>query len=103
MNLNPSQMSTQPDLPSIRAELEVTYSEFLYLFEALAANDWNRKGETSAWSIKELVAHLTWSIEQLPKKKKAPRHAKGMYNFPDWLAKPLNIIVSRGYAWRNSP
>ncbi|HEY8745778.1 MAG TPA: DinB family protein [Chloroflexota bacterium] len=89
---------TKPDVAAIREALARTQGEFQALLASLAPGDWRRKAAASAWSVGELIAHLTWSVEQLPREITAARRGNGMFNMPAWLRDPLSLIYTRWLA-----
>ena len=89
------QFSPSPDRPALRSELEATRSAFQALAESLSDDQWQQKSPASAWSVGEVLVHLTWALEQLPKEVASARRGKGMFNFPKWLADPLSYWITR--------
>ena len=95
--MNGSTVTTPPvsDRATIRAELAEAQATFQALLGTLSQADWRRKSPASAWSVGELVAHLTWSVEQLPFEIAAAQQGKGMFNMPGWLRDLLNLWYTR--------
>jgi len=90
-------LQSQPscDRAALRSELEATRSAFHALVESLSDQHWREKSPTSAWTVGEVLVHLTWALEQLPKEVASARRGKGMFNFPKWLADPLSYWLTR--------
>ncbi len=97
-----STTAPKPDVMAIRGELTQTHAAFATLLASLSPGDWRQEGAASAWSVGELIAHITWSVEQLPREIAAARRDKGMFNMPAWLRDPLSLVytrwLARGYA-----
>ncbi len=96
-----STTATMPNVAAIQEELVQTQAAFQSLLISISPGEWRRKGRGSAWSVGEMIAHLTWSVEQLPREIMAARRGKGMFNMPGWLRDPLSFAytrwLSRGY------
>ena len=79
----------------IRAELEATRAAFLELLAGLSDADWRRPTRNPAWAVGELLHHLVWSLEQLPREVASARRGKGMFNLPPFLRDPLGALYTR--------
>jgi hypothetical protein len=82
------------DRDALRSELEATRSAFHAFIESLSDDRWHQRSPTSAWTVGEMLVHLTWALEQLPKEVASARRGKGMFNFPKWLADPLSYWLT---------
>ena len=87
-----------PDVAALRKELAQTQQAFQAVLVSLSPDVWQMKVKASAWSVGEMVAHLTWSVEQLPREIAAARAGRGMFNMPGWLRDPLNLVYTRWLA-----
>lgn len=86
-----------PDRAALRAELEATRAEFHRLLNATVRH-WHEKSSTSAWTRGEVLVHLAWALEQLPKEVEMARRGKGMFNMPKWIADPGSYWMIRWQA-----
>lgn len=87
---------------ALRAELAAAQSDVHHLLDSVSDADWGRRSANRAWTVGELLAHLTWSLEQLPREVERARQGRGMYNLPPALLGPLNVLVTRLYARRHT-
>jgi hypothetical protein len=89
--------SAQPlvDRAALRAELEATRTRFRTLVESLSEERWRQPCPGSAWTVCEVMVHLTWALEQLPAEVESARHGKGMFNYPAWFADPASYWINR--------
>ncbi|MEX2159086.1 MAG: DinB family protein [Dehalococcoidia bacterium] len=85
---------TQPDRSALRAELESTRKDFHELLVSLSDEDWKKKSANPAWSVGQLVWHLTWGLEFTPKAVGYCRKGKAP-NPPSWLVAPGNVLITR--------
>jgi len=99
--MNGSPPSVDPTL--LQSELEATRQAFHALIESLPADRWRQPSPSSAWTIGEVLVHLTWAIEYLPQEVEQARHGKGMFNMPKWLAAPLSYWYVRWLARNADP
>src|SRR6266508_1629931 len=83
------------DRGTLLSELEATRTAFHALVRSLSDDRWHQKSPTSAWTVGEVLVHLTWALEQLPKEVASARRGKGMFNFPKRLADPLSYWLTR--------
>ena len=83
-------MQQAVDRSALRAELETTRDTFRAMVGALSDEQWHRKSQGSAWTVCEVMVHLTWALEQLPKEIASARQGKGMFNYPG----PVSDVVS---------
>jgi uncharacterized damage-inducible protein DinB len=99
--MNGSQFSS--DRARLRSELEATRQAFHALVESLPADRWRQPSLSSAWSVGEVLVHLTWAIEYLPREVEQACRGKGMFNLPKWLAEPLSYWYVRWLARGAAP
>ena len=90
--------TSTPDRAAIRAELEATRDAFLRLVDSLSDADWHRKSPSSDWTLGEILVHLTWSLEYLPREVACALQGKGMFNMPKAVADPLSLFYMRWLA-----
>lgn len=94
--MNGSQSSVNRAL--LRSELEATRQAFHALVASLPAGRWRQASPSSAWTVGEVLVHLTWAIEYLPSEVEQARRGKGMFNMPKWLGDPLSYWYVRWLA-----
>jgi hypothetical protein len=87
-----------PDRTAIRAELEATQAAFHHLIDPLSDADWSRKSPSSEWTLGEILVHLTWSLEYLPREVTHALQGRGMFNMPKVVADPFSLIYMRWLA-----
>jgi hypothetical protein len=71
---------------ALRAEIEATRDAFRSLVASLPENRWREVATGSKWNGRQLLEHITWSLEQLPKEIESARNERGMFNYPKVLA-----------------
>jgi hypothetical protein len=86
------------DRVAIRAELEATRLAFRTLLDATSDERWCRTSPTTKWTEGQVLVHLTWALEQLPKEVASAGRGKGMFNYPKRLADPLSYWYTRWIA-----
>jgi hypothetical protein len=92
-----------PDWAALRASLEATRAAFHQLLDAAAGDRWRARSSTSAWTVGEVLVHLTWALEYLPKEVAMARQGKGMFNMPKWFADPASYWLIRWQARQSNP
>lgn len=90
-------VSAQPrvDRAALRAELEATQAQFRTLVQSVSEEQWRQRCPGSAWTVCEVMVHLTWALEQLPAEIVSARQSKGMFNYPAWFANPASYWINR--------
>lgn len=83
------------DRVALRAELEATRTQFRRLAESLSEERWQQPCPGSAWTVGEVLVHLTWVLEQLPAEVASARRGRGMFNYPAWFANPASFWITR--------
>ena len=83
------------DRAALRAELEATNTQLRTLVEAIPETRWQQLSPGSAWTVCEVMVHLTWALEQLPAEVASARRGKGMFNYPAWFANPASYWINR--------
>lgn len=96
------QEGTIPDRDKLRADLEATRAAFHKLLETAEAR-WHAPSGTSAWTVGEVLVHLTGALEYLPQEVERARQSKGMFNLPKWIADPASFWLTRREARRSDP
>jgi hypothetical protein len=90
------------DRVELHRELEATRAAFHRLVEE-AEPRWHDKSATCAWTVGEVLVHLTWALEYLPKEVEMARKGKGMFNLPQWIADPASYWIIRRQARKSDP
>jgi pimeloyl-ACP methyl ester carboxylesterase len=83
------------DRAALRAELTATNTQFRTLVESLSEERWRQPCPGSAWTVGEVMVHLTWALEQLPAEVASARRGQGMFNYPAWFADPASYWITR--------
>jgi hypothetical protein len=96
-------ISADPRYAALRSELEATRSAFHVLLESVAKAGRHQKSPSSAWTIGEVLVHLTWALEYLPAEVEKARRGQGMFNLPKWLADPASYWYMRWIARSTTP
>jgi hypothetical protein len=92
-----------PDRAKLRADLEATRATFHRLLDAAAGERWHAPSGTGAWTVGEVLVHLTWALEYLPQEVESARQGRGMFNLPQWLADPASFWIIRRQARKSDP
>jgi hypothetical protein len=71
---------------SLRSDLEATRRAFRDLAGGLPEARWASRAPGSKWTGKQLLHHVTWALEQLPKEVENAKREKGLFNCPKFLA-----------------
>lgn len=103
---NREKIAQQPALverAAMRKELEATCASFQSFLNSFDQKRWRQKAPASDWTWGEIVVHLTWALEQLPKEVASAKRGKGMFNMPSWLADPLSYWYTRWMARNATP
>lgn len=82
-----------PDHTILRSQLEETRSAFYAVVESLADADWHRKTSATAWTIGEVLTHLTHTLAHTPEAIEHLRQGKNYHNTPsflNWLGHLIN-------------
>ncbi len=87
-----------PDRAAILAELEATRVKFHQLANSVSNAEWHQKSPTSDWTLGEILVHLTWSLEYLPREVSRGLRGKGMFNMPKFVADPMSFLYIRWLA-----
>ena len=83
------------DRAALRAELVAASAQFRTLVDAIPDTRWQQLSPGSAWTVCEVMVHLTWALEQLPAEVVSARYGQGMFNYPAWLADPASYWINR--------
>ena len=81
------------DRTVLRRQLEETRSAFHAVVEQLSDADWHRKTSSTAWTIGEVLAHLTFTLAHTPEAIEHLRQGKNYHNPPsflNWLGPLIN-------------
>lgn len=91
------------DRAALRVELEATRAAFRTLVESVSEERWRQKSPASAWTVAEVMVHLTWALEQLPAEVASARRGMGMFNYPARLSDFLSYWMTRWNARGATP
>lgn len=91
--------SCRDDLQTALAAMQAAAQQ---IFAGISDADWRRRSGNPSWTVGEVLAHLTWSLEHLPSEVEAARKGRGMYNLPPLVFGPLNMLATRLYARRHT-
>jgi hypothetical protein len=87
----------------VHAELTAMRAALGQLLDRVSEADWRRRSANPGWTVGEVLTHVTWSLEQVPREVQGARRGRGMYNFPPILMGPLNMVAARLFARRYTP
>lgn len=79
----------------IRTELEATRVAFHKLLDSLSDEDWHKRSGNPAWTIGEVLFHMTLAPRLLPNDVRLIRGGRSAPKLPAFLFHRLNIIVTR--------
>lgn len=75
---------------SLRAEIEAARDSFRRIAGNLDDERWRGRSEGSRWTGKQLLHHVTWAVEQLPREVESAGRGRGMFNYPKFFADPAS-------------
>jgi hypothetical protein len=84
-----------PIRDQIRAELEATRIEYHKLVDSLSDQDWHKKSGNPAWTIGQLLFHMTLAPRLLPSEVRLIRKRKTMPKLLAFLFNQPGVIVTR--------
>lgn len=87
---------------ALRHALQHTRGGFHALVRSLSDDDWSKHCRNTAWSVGELLAHVTLSLEIIPEQVARARQSRGMRNEPPVLNHAINVLQSRLVARREN-
>ena len=84
-----------PTGDQIRAELQATRSAYHTLVDSLADKDLEKRSGNPAWTIRQLLFHMTLAPRLLPNDVRLIRKRARVPKLPAFLFNRLNVIVTR--------
>jgi hypothetical protein len=79
----------------IRAELEATRQAYHALLDSLSDEDWKRASGNPAWTVGQLMVHMTFAPRMLPADVGLIRRGGWMPNLPAFLFNWSNVLMTR--------
>jgi len=105
-----SQLQTQethqngvPDREAHRSNLEATRTAFHELLDSIPPEAWQRKGTSTAWTVREIATHMAHDIEMVPKMVEHAKAGKNFINMPPFITGKLNYLINRFMARNATP
>ena len=86
----------------IRAELESTRQAYHALLGTLSEEDWKKPSGNPAWTVGQLMVHMTFAPRMLPADVKLSRRGGWMPNLPAFLFNWSNVLMTRWAARKES-
>ena len=80
------------DREELRLEIIGTRDAFLALLKRMSEQQWSNRAPGSKWNGRQLMHHVTWALEQLPKELESAAQEKGMFNYP-------RVVAENGSYW----
>lgn len=87
---------------TILAELEETRRQFLALLASLSEADFQQKSTSSAWTVKQLLVHIVFWLQETPRVVTMVQTGRGIRTIPAPLFDWLNLWLTRLAAWRQT-
>jgi hypothetical protein len=84
---------------TIETALTDAREEFLALVASLSDTDFKRKSTVSIWTVKELLVHVVFWLQQTPRAVTLVRDGKSPPHIPGVLFDRINIWLTRLSAW----
>ena len=79
----------------IREELEATRQAYHALLGSLSEEDWGRASGNPAWTVGQLMVHMTFAPRMLPADAKLIRRGGWMPRLPSFLFNWSNVLMTR--------
>lgn len=92
-----------PDREALRADLEATRTAFHELLNSVSSEEWQSKGRSTAWTVRELFTHLAHDMEFVPRLVEHAREGKDMLNMPSFLTGKINYLITRWMGRKETP
>ena len=87
---------------SLEQDLEAARSQFIGLLDSLTEADWKRKSAIPAWTVGQLMWHLSWALGLVPRGVAGLKKERG-FSPPGFITHPLNSLISRFGGRRATP
>jgi hypothetical protein len=87
----------------IRAELEATREAYHALLNELAEEDWRKPSGNVAWTVGQVLYHMTMAPRMLPSDVRMIRRARRVPALPAWVFNALNVLATRWGARKHTP
>ena len=84
----------------IRAELEITRDAYHALLATLSEGDWRKASGNPAWTVGQLMVHMTFAPRMLPADVSLIRRGGWMPNLPAFIFNWSNVLMTRWAARR---
>ena len=86
----------------IRAELERTRQAYHGLLDSLSEEDWDKSSGNPAWTVGQLMVHMTFAPRMLPADVSMIRGGGWMPKLPAFLFNWSNVLMTRWAARKES-
>jgi hypothetical protein len=86
----------------MRAELEATREAYHALLDTLSDEDWRKASGNPAWTVGQLMVHMTFAPRMLPADVKLIRRGGWMPKLPAFLFNWSNVLMTRWSARKES-
>jgi hypothetical protein len=87
----------------IRAELETTREAYHALLNSLSADDWRKPSGNPAWTVGQVIYHMTMAPRMLPSDVRMIRRGRRAPGLPAFIFDSLNVLVTRWGARKHTP
>lgn len=84
-----------PTKEKIREELEATRQAYHELVASLAEDDWQKMTQDTSWTVGELLVHLAYYLETLPRIIDHAGKGRSFMNMPGFVRNRLNEFYTR--------
>jgi hypothetical protein len=79
----------------IRADLEATRDAYHALLNSLSDEDWHKPSGNPAWTVGQVVYHMTMAPRMLPSDVRMIRRGRRAPGLPAFIFNFLNVLVTR--------
>lgn len=87
----------------LRAELEATRVAYHVLLDLLSDDDWHRPSGNPAWTVGQVIYHMTMAPRMLPSDVRMIRRGRRAPGLPAFIFNSLNVLVTRWGARKHTP
>ncbi len=96
-------VEANPLREEIRQELESTRQAYHALLDSLSEEDWKKPSGNPAWTVGQLMVHMTFAPRMLPADVNLIRNGGWMPKLPAFLFNWANVLMTRWTARNQSP